>query len=59
MPDSYFSPNSIFIEHMQMAHAYEREEMHTKLLLENLKGRDNLVDLGVDGITVWKFILEK
>jgi len=33
---------------------HRRDEMHTKFLLENQKGRDHSEDLGVDG----KIILE-
>jgi hypothetical protein len=28
---------------------WERREMNTKFCLENLKGRDDLGDLGIDG----------
>jgi hypothetical protein len=32
-----------------VGYAWERWEMHTVFLSENLKGRDHLQDLGVDG----------
>jgi hypothetical protein len=37
----------------------EELEIHTKFELENLKGRDNLGNLGVDGRILIKFILNK
>jgi len=33
--------------------------MHTVFCLENLKGRDNFKDLGVDGKIILDWILEK
>jgi hypothetical protein len=33
--------------------------MHTKLWFENLKGRDHLEDLGVDGKIILELILGK
>jgi len=38
---------------------HEREEKNTKVWLENLKGRDQSEDLGVDGKTILEWILEK
>jgi hypothetical protein len=44
------------VEHIaclgEMANAY-------KILLENLKGRDHLEDLGIDGRIILEYILEK
>jgi hypothetical protein len=33
--------------------------MHTKFWLENLKGRDYLVEQGIDGRVILKWIIEK
>jgi hypothetical protein len=38
-------------------HAWETSQKHTKFWSENLKGRDNLESLGVDGRIVLKWIL--
>jgi len=35
-----------------MQHAWERWEMHVKLLLENLKGRGHLGGLDIDGMII-------
>jgi hypothetical protein len=32
--------------------------MHTKLYFENLKGRDQLGDLGIDGEVISKYVLK-
>jgi hypothetical protein len=37
--------------------AYGRRKIHTKLLLENLKGRDHSEDLNVDGRIISEWIL--
>jgi hypothetical protein len=37
----------------------EKLEINMKFLLENLNGRDNFVDLGVDGRTILKLTLKK
>jgi hypothetical protein len=37
----------------------ERLEIHTRLLSGNLKGRDNLEDVGTDGRTILKLISKK
>jgi hypothetical protein len=42
-----------------MLHAWERLEIHTEFWLENLRERDHLDDLGLDGKTVLLQILEK
>jgi hypothetical protein len=42
-----------------MQHASERWEMHTKFLLENLKGRDHMEDLGIDRRIILEWILKK
>jgi hypothetical protein len=42
-----------------MQHAWERLEMHTVFELENLNGRDHLVELGVDGSIILEWILGK
>jgi len=31
--------------------------MHRKFLSENLKGRDHLGEIGVDGEIIWKWVL--
>jgi hypothetical protein len=33
--------------------------MRTTYILENLKGRDHLEDIGVDGKIIWEWILGK
>jgi hypothetical protein len=33
--------------------------MHTKFWSKNLKGRDNFEDIGVDGVIILEWILEK
>jgi hypothetical protein len=35
---------------------WERREMHTKSKSQNLKGGDNLGDIGVDGRIILKYI---
>jgi hypothetical protein len=37
----------------------EEEEMHKPFQLENMKGRDHLIDLVVDGRSILKWTLEK
>jgi hypothetical protein len=38
---------------------WERGEMHTKFLSENLKGRDQLEDLGIHQMIIFEQFLEK
>jgi hypothetical protein len=38
---------------------WERLEMHTKLWAENLKGRNHLEDLGIDGRSHLQWIVKK
>jgi len=42
-----------------MQHAWKRWEMHTEFWLEDLKGRDHLRDLSVDGRIILEWILGK
>jgi hypothetical protein len=42
-----------------MQHAWERKEMHTVFWLGNLKGRDYVEHLGIDGKIILEFILGK
>jgi hypothetical protein len=42
-----------------MWYAWEGWEVHLKFELENLKGRDHLKDLGIDGRIILKWILKK
>jgi hypothetical protein len=46
-------------EYVLLKHAWDRSEMHTNLLSENLTGRDHLEDLGVDGTIILEWILGK
>jgi hypothetical protein len=42
-----------------MQYVWEILEMYTEFLFENLKGRDHLRDLGIDGRVISKYILKK
>jgi hypothetical protein len=59
----YASPNItrvIKLRRMRgVGHVARIKGMHTKFLLENLKGRDHSKDLGVDGKILLEWNLEK
>jgi hypothetical protein len=42
-------------------HTWDKSEVHkpSKLLSENMKGRNNLKDLGTDGINIFEQILKR
>jgi hypothetical protein len=40
-------------------YAWKRGEMHTKLWVENVKGRDNSEDLGIDETVILEWISGK
>jgi len=42
-----------------MGRAYNTQDMHTKFWSGNVKGRDHLEDLGVDGWIILGWILRK
>jgi hypothetical protein len=41
-----------------MCHAWESRDMHTEFWRGNLKARDNVEYLGVDGSTLFRWILK-
>jgi len=41
-----------------MQHSWRRREMHTKFCTENMKGKEELGDLRVDGRIIVKYILK-
>jgi hypothetical protein len=44
---------------MGMQHAWELCEVHSELWLENLKGRDHLENLIIDGRIILEWLLKK
>jgi hypothetical protein len=58
----YASPDIIRVSKSKgvrlVGHVARMGEMHTKFWSENLKGRDHMEDLGVDGNTILELILK-